>query len=64
MLGVPNLRNIVTGDIAIDLGVYGVPETFILDADGFIRYRHVGIITNEIWNSQLKPIVEQLQVGA
>jgi cytochrome c biogenesis protein CcmG, thiol:disulfide interchange protein DsbE len=37
------------GRIAIDWGVYGIPETFIIDSDGIIRYRHVGPITAKIY---------------
>ena len=37
------------GKIAIDLGVYGIPETFIVDANGIIIYRHVGPINNKIY---------------
>ena len=37
------------GRIAIDWGVYGIPETFIVNSDGIIKYRHVGPITNKIY---------------
>ncbi len=37
------------GRIALDLGVYGAPETFLIDANGVIRYRHVGALTEEAW---------------
>ena len=37
------------GNIAIDWGVYGIPETFIVDANGVIKYRHVGPITKKIY---------------
>lgn len=37
------------GRVALDLGVYGAPETFLVDADGVIRYRHVGALTEEAW---------------
>ena len=35
------------GDVAIDWGVYGVPETFVIDADGIVRYKHIGPLTSE-----------------
>ena len=38
------------GRVAIDWGVYGIPETFIVNSKGIIKYRHVGPITNEIYN--------------
>jgi len=37
------------GKIAIDWGVYGIPETFIVNSNGIIKYRHVGPITNKIY---------------
>ena len=49
------------GTLAIDLGVYGAPETFVVDASGVIRFRHVGPVTNDIWEEQLRPVVEHLR---
>lgn len=49
------------GRIAIDFGVYGAPETFLIDAKGIIRYKHVGIMTPQIWQSQFVPIINQLE---
>lgn len=46
--------------LAVDLGVAGAPETFIVDAAGYIRYKHVGIITPDDWNDTLRPIVDSL----
>ena len=37
------------GVLALDLGVYGAPETFVLDAQGVITYKHVGPLTPEVW---------------
>jgi|SRR3990167_6461758 len=48
-----------TGGVSIDLGVYGTPETFIVDAHGRIRYRHVGRIDQETWEKVLWPLVQQ-----
>jgi cytochrome c biogenesis protein CcmG/thiol:disulfide interchange protein DsbE len=45
---------------AIALGVTGAPETFVVDADGVIRYKHVGPVTQEVWEERLWPIVERL----
>ncbi len=55
--------NIVDADgkLGIDLGVYGAPETFLLDANGVIQYRHVGVVTEEIFNEEIRPIIEQLE---
>ncbi len=46
---------------AIDLGVTGAPESFLVDKAGRIRYKHTGIITNEIWDENLRPIVMSLE---
>ena len=49
------------GKLAIDLGVYGYPETFIVDRKGIIRYRHAGPINKPDWDKTLLPIVQKLQ---
>ena len=41
------------GSLGFDLGVYGAPETFLIDAEGIIRYRHVGEITADKWRNDL-----------
>jgi cytochrome c biogenesis protein CcmG, thiol:disulfide interchange protein DsbE len=43
------------GKLAIDLGVYGAPETFLINADGIIRYRHVGVLTRDVWQTEFLP---------
>lgn len=49
------------GTLAIDLGVYGAPETFVIDRTGVIRFRHVGPVSYDIWQQQLEPVVEHLK---
>lgn len=49
------------GRVAIDFGVTGAPETFIVDRKGRIRYKQVGPITEQIWQQDIKPIVDQLR---
>ena len=49
------------GKLAINLGVYGTPETFIIDKNGIIRYRYVGPVGPNEWKDKLLPIVERLQ---
>ena len=49
------------GDVGIDYGVYGVPETFIVDHRGHIRYKHIGPVTETAMNEMLLPIVQQLR---
>lgn len=51
------------GTLAIDLGVYGAPETFVLDPRGVIRFRHVGPVTPEVWARELLPVIEYLKSG-
>jgi cytochrome c biogenesis protein CcmG/thiol:disulfide interchange protein DsbE len=48
------------GKLGIDLGVYGAPETFVLDASGVIQYRHVGPVTRRVWEETLRPVVDLL----
>jgi len=48
------------GKLGIDLGVYGAPETFVLDANGVIQYRHVGPVTRRVWEETLRPVVDLL----
>jgi cytochrome c biogenesis protein CcmG/thiol:disulfide interchange protein DsbE len=52
------------GRVGIDWGVYGVPETFVIDRKGVIRYKHIGPVTAEAWERTLRPLVEQLQAEA
>ena len=47
------------GKLGFDLGVYGAPETYLVDQYGVVRYRHVGIIDDKIWNGTLKPLIEK-----
>ncbi|WP_223670482.1 DsbE family thiol:disulfide interchange protein [Kangiella shandongensis] len=49
------------GNLGIDLGVYGAPETFIVDKMGTIRFRYVGVIDDRVWNKKLLPIMEQVK---
>ena len=49
------------GRVAIDWGVYGVPETFVVDAHGIIRYKQIGPITSEVWSRTLLPLIRSLQ---
>lgn len=51
----------IRGRAAIDLGVYGAPETFIIDRKGVIRYRHAGVLNQELWVNELVPLIKQLE---
>lgn len=48
------------GRLGIELGVYGVPETFVIDQDGVIRYKHIGPLTPAVLEQKLLPLVKQL----
>lgn len=43
------------GRLGIDMGVYGAPETFVINSENKIVYRHVGIVNQEVWLNILKP---------
>ncbi|HZN46617.1 MAG TPA: DsbE family thiol:disulfide interchange protein [Ramlibacter sp.] len=49
------------GRVGIDYGVYGVPETFIIDKNGRIRHKHVGPITPESLQKEILPIIAELK---
>lgn len=50
------------GALGLDLGVYGAPETYIIDAQGIIRAKHVGVLDQEIWR-ELGAVYDSLVVG-
>lgn len=47
-----------TGRTALEWGVYGVPETFVIDSQGIVRLRHPGPITSEILETKIRPAIE------
>ena len=51
----------ISGRVAIDWGVYGVPETFIIGRDGVIAYKHIGAITPEVLSKTIMPIIDKLK---
>jgi cytochrome c biogenesis protein CcmG, thiol:disulfide interchange protein DsbE len=48
------------GKVGIDYGVYGVPETYIVDDRGMIRHKHIGPITPEVLEAKILPLVKEL----
>jgi len=48
------------GRTAIDFGVYGVPETFLVDAQGIVRFKHIGALTDEAMRAKLLPAIAAL----
>ena len=52
------------GQVGIDYGVYGVPETYVIDKRGVIRYKQIGPVTPEVLQSKILPLVKQLEAEA
>jgi cytochrome c biogenesis protein CcmG/thiol:disulfide interchange protein DsbE len=48
------------GDVGLDLGVYGLPETFVVGPDGIIAYKQIGPITEQDWRDKILPVVRAL----
>ena len=48
------------GTLGLDLGVYGAPETFLVDKQGIIRHKYVGVIDERVWREQLAALYQQL----
>lgn len=48
------------GRTSIDYGVYGAPESFLIDKNGVIRFKQIGPITDEVWNKQILPLAQKL----
>ncbi|TQQ51770.1 DsbE family thiol:disulfide interchange protein [Vibrio cholerae] len=65
-LGNPYLISLFDGNgmLGLDLGVYGAPETFLIDANGVIRYRHVGDVNSRNWQETLAPLYEKILAEA
>jgi len=49
------------GRVGIDYGVYGVPETFVIDKTGVIRFKQIGPITEDAWRDKILPLLQQLR---
>ena len=64
-LGNPYQFNIADreGTLGLDMGVYGAPETYLLDATGVVRYRHVGVVDEKVWQTILGPRYAALGKG-
>ncbi len=62
-LGNPYTQIVVDGDgrLGIDYGVYGVPETFVIDKQGVIRHKQIGPVTPEVLEQKIVPLVRELQ---
>jgi cytochrome c biogenesis protein CcmG/thiol:disulfide interchange protein DsbE len=52
-----------SGDVGIDWGVYGVPETFVIDKAGIVRYKHIGPVTEQSLAQKVLPCIKALKSG-
>ncbi|WP_339897961.1 DsbE family thiol:disulfide interchange protein [uncultured Gilvimarinus sp.] len=48
------------GRLGLDLGVTGAPETFVIDREGIVRYRHIGVVDDRVWRETLEPLYRSL----
>ena len=48
------------GRVAIDYGVYGAPETYLIDQNGTIKFKHIGPVTRQVWSNKVLPLVQEL----
>lgn len=51
----------VRGILGLDLGVYGAPETYLIDAKGVIRHRRVGVVDERVWSNEFQDLYAQLK---
>ena len=65
-LGDPYVLSVADEDgrVAIDYGVYGAPETYLIDQSGTIRFKQIGPVTPDVWQQKILPLAKQLNRGA
>ena len=49
------------GRLGLDLGVFGMPETYVIDKQGVIRYKHIGDLNQKVWDETIQSIVKSLE---
>lgn len=49
------------GSLGVELGVYGAPESFLLDAQGVIRYKRVGDVNPRVWRDEIEPLLQAIR---
>jgi cytochrome c biogenesis protein CcmG/thiol:disulfide interchange protein DsbE len=62
-LGDPYAETVADADgrVAVDYGVYGVPETFVIDRAGIVRFKHIGPLTPDVWQREVLPLIQRLR---
>jgi cytochrome c biogenesis protein CcmG, thiol:disulfide interchange protein DsbE len=50
--------------VGIHWGVYGAPETFVVDQAGIIRHKHIGPIDRRVWEETLRPLVQEIKAAS
>lgn len=53
------IGNDYSGEVAIDFGVYGTPETYVISPSGRIVYKHVGVISQQTWDRVIYPLIKK-----
>ena len=61
-LGDPYVLSVsdLDGRVGIDYGVYGAPETYLIDQQGMIRFKQIGPVTPDVWTKQIVPLAQEL----
>lgn len=54
----------IDGLVALDLGVYGTPETFVIDKNGVVRYKYAGILNEKVWQEKFLPVLLKVKNNA
>lgn len=49
------------GRFGLDLGVFGAPETYVVDKQGIVRYKHIGDLNQTVWDKTLLPVIQGIQ---
>lgn len=59
----PYVLSVVDADgrLGVNLGVFGAPETYIVDKEGVIRYKHIGVVDEKVWTQTLQPLMAKYQ---
>ncbi|HTF86354.1 MAG TPA: DsbE family thiol:disulfide interchange protein [Cellvibrio sp.] len=59
----PYVLSVVDADgrLGVNLGVFGAPETYVIDKEGVIRYKHIGVVDEKVWTQTLQPLMAKLQ---